>query len=301
MTTFKTRGEIISQTEGVSLRAQFYDLAGNAADLSAFPQVTIIQPSGNVVVGPTSAGVYRLSTGLYGFDYVISINSNLGVWADVWRGTGSDGYVQIKEYNFMVQNTQMPMVNLDGYESLGDDVGFQYSQTAIRNINKLMKTVRARLNSAGKSKSYDQYGNVIYSDCDIFSVETLTSFIATSLTDFNQIPHFTAFTFEDTEVINNFFEVIVQGAVIYALASKALIERGREFQISDNGINFTPPTVSELLNTQWSTEISNHFEKLKLIKASMKPGPLGLGTMSITSSRNPAIARLRHLRARQLL
>lgn len=301
LTTFRARGEIIAQTEGVNLRAQFYDLHGNVADLASFPQITIIQPSGNVALGPTSAGVYRLGTGLYGFDYVTGINANLGVWADYWRGTTVDGYVQTKELNFMVQNTQMPMVNLDGYEALGDDVGFQYSQTAIRNINKLVKALKARLNSSGKAKSTDQFGNVIYVDCDIYSVETLVTFIGIALTDFNQIPHFTNFTFEDTEIINNFFEVILQGAVIYALASKALIERGREFQISDNGIQFTPPTVSELLNTQWSTEIANHFEKLKLIKASQKPQSLGLGTLTISSSRNPSIARLRHLRARQLL
>ena len=62
---------------------------------------------------------------------------------------------------------------------------------------------------------------------------------------FNQIPHFTLFSMDDTTIIDQFHEVIVQGAVIYALAGKALIERGRENNLSDSGIYFTPPTVSE--------------------------------------------------------
>jgi hypothetical protein len=59
--------------------------------------------------------------------------------------------------------------------------------------------------------------------------------------------------------------------------------------------------VSELLNSQWGTEISNHTEKVKLIKASMKPKPIGLGTLSGSISRSPQLARLRWLRARQII
>lgn len=295
MATYKYRGEIINQTEGIYLRAQFYDLTGVPADLDAFPQVSIIQPSGNVVIGPTTSGVYRVGTGLYGFDYLTGINTNIGVWVDFWQGT-IDGYVLTKELNFIIQNTQLPYTNSDGYESLGDDPGFDFSQTAIRNLNKLLKTLKARLNSAGKSRGTDQFGNVSYSDCDIYSVDTLIAFLCNSLTDFNQIPHFTFFTMDDTDIIDTFHEAIVQGALIYAIASKALIERGREFQISDNGVQFTPPTVSDLLNTQYSTELTNHFEKLKIIKGNMKPSPLGLGTLTVSTARSPAISRLRHRR-----
>lgn len=88
-----------------------------------------------------------------------------------------------------------------------------------------------------------------------------------SLSDFNQVPHFTFFTLEDTKVIHTFTEVLVEGAVLSALASKALIERGREFQIVDGGVKFDPPTVSELMNTQYSTLLGFHWEKLKTIKS----------------------------------
>jgi hypothetical protein len=134
-----------------------------------------------------------------------------------------------------------------------------------------------------------------------FSTEQLTSFLAISLSMFNQIPHFTFFTFEDTNIIQQFHEIIVQGAALYALSSKALLERGREFSLSDNGVQFTPPTVSDLMQTEWNAELTLHFEKVKYIKANMKPSPLGAGTLTISTSRHPAIARLRHLRSRQLI
>lgn len=300
MVTFRSRGETAGLTEGVHLLASFYGLDGNLSDLDSFPTVSIIQPSGNVIFPPTSSGVYRLSTGVYGYDYIFSLNSNLGVWTDVWRGN-LGGVVLVQTLNFVLQNTMMPAVNSDGYVHLGDDPGFSYSQVAIRNINLLLKTLRARLNSSGKAKAKDANGNDIYIDCDIFSVDVLVTFLASQITEFNSYPHFTSFDFNDSDIIQNFHEVFVQGAVLMALSSKALIERGREFQITDNGINFTPPTVSELLNTQWSTELANHFEKLKMIKANMKPSPMGLGTLTITAARNPIVSQLRHRRARQII
>jgi hypothetical protein len=294
----KSRGEIVMTTDVVQLRIQFLGPDGYATDLDAFPTVRIIQPSGNVVVGPTSLGVYRLDVGYYGFDFTIPIAGPLGVWTDMWMGY-LGGNVASGTLNFVVHNTQMPAINTDGYIHLGDDVGFNYSQNALYNINKLIKAVKGRLNSSGKSRRVDELGNVYFSDCDIYTSEQLAVFVATSLAAFNEIPHFTFFTFEDSEIIDNFFEVLVQHAVIYALSSKALIERGREFNINDNGLTFQPPTVSELLNSQWSAELSNWFEKIKLIKASMKPAPFGLGTLRPLAV-SPQFLRLRHLRARQI-
>ena len=300
MVTLRTRGENTAFGETVQLRALFKDVFGNPVDLDAFPSITIIEPSGNVAVGPTSLGVFRVSAGLYGFDYPVTLNASLGVWNDVWDGillgTPASG-----SFNFVVQNTQLPAVNTDGYIHLGDDPGFCYSQTAMMNINLLMKTLRARLDSRGKATVTDSFGNDILVDCDIFTIDSMVSFIENALTYFNLIPHFTNFSFNDTETISQFHHLIVQGASIMALGGKALLERGREFQFTDQGINFNPPTVSELMNTEWAAEMLAYREDVKLVKSNMKPGPLGLGTLTISTSRHPAIARLRHLRARQLI
>lgn len=141
------------------------------------------------------------------------------------------------------------------------------SPSATASLNGLIGLLKQRLHSNGKAKSTDASGNTIYVDIDIFSEETLAAFIQLSLSSFNQVPQFTYFTLEDTNVLRTFAEVLIEGAVIHALASKSLIERGREFTMADNGISFTPPSVSELMNTQYCTLLAHHWEKLKTIKA----------------------------------
>lgn len=296
----RTRTEFIEPKDTVSLTATFRNEAGVLTDTDSFPMITIIQPSGLVAVGPTSAGVSKISTGKYQFDYKIGFTGPLGVWADIWR-TQMQGFNIEATFNFVVNTTQQPALNLDGYFHLGDSVPFDYSQTEIQNINKLLKTLRARLNSRGKSKSKDKFNNVIYVDCDIFSVDVLTTFLANSLTMFNEIPHFTLYTFADSEFVNQFHNVLVEGATLMALASQALIERGLEYNITDSGINFSPPTISELLNTQYSALLTAHQEKVKFIKNSLKPHPIGSGTFNVNAGANPSFARLRHRKQGQII
>ena len=297
--TIKARGEFIDVTNQVNLIVQFKDGNGDPINTDSFPKISIIQPSGLVLLAPTSTGVAQLSTGKYSYIFTVPINGPYGVFNDVWSGF-INGFRVETTFSFVVAHTQMPAINTDGYMHLGDNPGFQYSQAAIKNINKLIKSLKARLNSSGKAKSVDGYGNTIYVDCDIFSVDMLVTFLATGLWDFNQVPYFTFFKFDDDDFIEQFGEVLVESATLYSLASKALIERGREFNITDNGLSFTPPTVSELMNTQYSALLANYWEKLKLIKNSLRPAPRGLGVFSMSSAVNPAFRRLRHLRARRL-
>lgn len=296
-----TRTQLIDVNDTVQLVAQFSNAAGVPANLNAFPSVSIISPSGLVIMTQTSAGVMQLDVGKYQFNFTIPYNGPYGVWSDVWTGTMGINLLQ-NSFEFIVVNSDVPRyVNSDGYQHLGDDPGFNYSQLAINNINKLMKTLRARLNSRGKAKSTDAFGNVDYIDCDIFSVDTLASFLANALSDFNQIPFFTFFTYEDTPIIDQFHDILVEGATLMALASQALIERGREYVINDNGVSFTPPTMSEMLMTQYNSLLTNYYDKIKFIKASMRPNPLGLGVFGVTSSISPQFSRLRHLRQRRIV
>lgn len=301
-TFVEARGIIINPTQGVHLEVKFTGSNGLPAVLTSFPQISIIQPNGEVYLSPTSAGVYSIDTGIYGYDFVSGINSSLGVWTDYWQGQTTDGYVLTGTLQFIIDNTQIPQINSDGYESLGDNPGFDYSPVAIHNINKLLKALKARLNSAGQKQTIDPNGNITYVVCDIFSVETLVAFLAMGLTEFNQIPFFSYYTFDDTDIINLVFEVLVEGATIWALESIALIERGREFAINDNGVQFTPPLVSELLHTEASAIIAQHLDKLKYIKNSMRPGPIGLSNGSqFLGGVAPIVRNLRLLRARQIV
>ncbi len=296
----KARGELIDVTDQVNLTVQFKDTNGDPIDTDSIPKISIIQPSGLVALASTSAGVTKIDTGKYSYIFTIPINGPYGVFNDIWVGF-INGFRVESDFSFVVAHTQLPAINTDGYVHLGDDPGFNYSQTAIKNINKLLKSLKARLNSAGKALSKDAYGNAIYVDCDIFPYDMLTTFLATALWDFNQVPYFTFFQFDDDNFVEQFGEILVEGATLYSLASKALIERGREFQLTDNGLNFNPPTVSELMNTQYGTLLTSYTDKLKYIKNSLRPAPRGLGTFSMNSGINPAFAKLRHLRSRRLI
>jgi hypothetical protein len=151
-------------------------------------------------------------------------------------------------------------------EKLGQDVDFEFSQLSIHNINILLKLFKMRLASDSKTKSIDQYGNTSYVASCIYTTDQLVGFLSLSLSHFNQTPPFTYFTFDDTKCIEFFQEALVSGATIYALASQALIEKGREFKMTNNGIAFDPPNMSEMLNTQHAILLEKHHEKLKLIK-----------------------------------
>lgn len=296
--TPKPRSQIIMPGDTVRLKAVFRGSNGSPVDLDTFPTVTIVQPDGMVALGPTSAGVFREGVGSYGFDYQVSLHPSIGIYRDLWEGE-LNGFKVMGEFLFVVHVTQMPAVNSDGYVHLGDDPGYDYSQNAIKNINHLLKTLRTRLKSSGQHKTKDEHGNDIVVSCDIYSTETLVDALAWSLSAFNETPHFTLFTFEHSDIIEQFHAVLVQGAALILLASQSLVERGREYTITDNGVNLNIPTVSELLNTQYSTELNNWFERVKLIKHNMKPAALGLGTLRPMTA-SPQIRRLRTLRARQI-
>ena len=140
----------------------------------------------------------------------------------------------------------------------------------VNNINKLLKSLKFRLNSHGKTKSTDQLGNTLYVKADIFSKESLIDFLYLSLSEFNMVPKFTLFSFEDDKFVQTFSSILVEGAMVTALAAKALTERGREFKyIQSDGLTVEPPSVSDMLQTQYSIMLSDHFEKLKLIKSAI--------------------------------
>lgn len=289
------RGEFVDVTDQINLTVTFKDQDGNPIDTDSLPKISIIQPNGMILLAPTSVGVSKESTGKYAYLFTIPINGPYGVFQDVWVGF-VNGFRIEAQFSFVVSPTQMPAINTDGYAHLGDVTPFDYSQTAIKNINKLIRSLRMRLNSSGKSLSKDKFGNEIWVSCDIFSVDVLTTSLSTALWDFNQVPYFTFFEFNNTAFVEQFGEILVEGATLYCLSSKALIERGREFTFTDNSINFNPPSVAEMQMTQYSTLLSHYWEKLKMIKASLRPAPRGLGTMTSNSAGNPHVMRARRRR-----
>jgi hypothetical protein len=94
----------------------------------------------------------------------------------------------------------------------------ELSQVAIDNINDLLNHLR---------------GN---KDCDIYSVDELVDFINQSLSIFNETPPFTSFAWDDTSIIKQIDDVLVQGSIYLALATKSRI------------IHNTSPTIDRLID-----------------------------------------------------
>ncbi len=294
-----TRNDNTGFGQEVELRVQFRDNTRTIVDLDNIPTITITEPDGTIMLPTTSLGVTRISTGLYSYVFMVPLNGPEGRWFDVWNGTLSgvnvEGICAFNIYNYAFYPNP-----IDGYAQLGDEPDIRLSQEAIKNLNRLIKLLRLRLQSSGRHQIKNEYGGIEYENCEIFSVDELYAFLCSSLAEFNLYPHPTGFTWEDPFVVDDFADILVEGAYIMALGSKALIEKGREYNITDNGISFQPAAVADFLNSQMNSLLGPYREKLKTIKAQFKPSPIGLGTLRITAVA-PQYLRLRHRRENRVI
>lgn len=133
--------------------------------------------------------------------------------------------------------------------------------------------------------------------CWAFNEDEVDMFLEASLADFNAEPTFTNFNWHDLE--DRWLHVIALGAQVMALYAQGLVEVGREFVITDNGISFQPPAISGYIQST-ASQLLAHYDQLKQrIKGNMKPRPQAVG-LFIPLAIHPAFIRLRHLRERRL-
>ena len=85
-----------------------------------------------------------------------------------------------------------------------------------------------------------------------------------------------------------------------ALYAQGLLEQGREFTITDNGISFTPPGLGAYMQSTASAILAQYQKEKEDIKGNMKPAPHYLGTFR-TLSVLPSFIRLKHLREKQII
>lgn len=289
------REVIAGQT--IALEIEVRDAMGNNVDTDSIPAVAILNTHNAIVRALSNTDVVRISLGRYRFNYSISSSSTAGIWKDRWEVVIS-GQTTTEDLSFVVLD-HTAAISAAGAQ-IGDDPNVQYTQEEITGINVLLAILSARLKNNQQIETIDAYGNISYEDCFVFSTEELVWFLNCSLQEFNQTPHFTNFLFSDPVIYERYCHVIVEGACILAWAAQMLVEAGREFTISDNGITLNPPPLSATLNNELSNFLTAHRENLKFIKGSIKPGPIGFGSFRVLSS-NPNFLRLRHLRERRII
>lgn len=290
----------------VRLSIQYYGIDGNPVDADSTPSVQIKDPNGMIIIPETTDGVKQGdSVGLYYYEYYVSSEAMSGMWEDVWSAKVQR--VDLEDnFNFLVVSTDCD--NL-GTIRLGEDVAFNFSPEEIDGINILLKYLKSRLRSDGKKPKRDQYGafitdgygEMVYEECNVFSDEILVTFLCQALSEFNMVPFFTSYSFADNVIYTTFSSLIVEGAYIVSLASQALIEKGRDFTITDGGISYQPPQLGDFLSSQYNNWLSGYRERLKFIKNNIRSGPVGFGTFTNLTSGSPAVNRLRHLRSRKII
>lgn len=277
----------------INLDMNITDENGNFIDADSMPMIQITDTNGTIVRALSSTDVQKLSTGHYRLTYDVETTASLGVWIETWQLSVGGEYVN-QSFGFDVFGEEELIANI------GDEPVIKYTQNEIHGLNILLSLLRARLKNNLEVETVDAYGNIAYEECSVFTDDELVWFLKCSLSEFNQTPHFTDFTFDMEVIHDRFAHVIVEGASILALASQMLIEAGRELSITDNGVSFNPPQLSTVLNNQLSQFVTTHRENLKYIKTSIKPRPTGFGTFRVLAS-NPNYLRLRHLRSRRII
>jgi len=134
--------------------------------------------------------------------------------------------------------------------------------------------------------------------CWAFSEDEIDLQLEMSLSDFNAWPTYTCFSWDTLP--ENFLGVITLGAQVFSLMAQGLLEAGREFSITDNGISFVNPPISTYMQSTATTLLSSYTEMKEKIKSNMKPSPAGIGTFRVMSIL-PGLTRLRHLRQKQII
>lgn len=287
--------------QSITIYVGFTDSEGAAVNADAVPQVEVTDTDGAILRILNKTGVSQVidSVGLYSFTYKIPLTTIDGYHQDRWVAL-IGGQTVTSSFQFLVIDGGSIAQDVEATFTPDDTFSFDFSKAEVTGINKLIHIMSKRLKSSGTRQVDDGAGGTTTVACNIFSNDEMTCFLVNSLSEFNQWPHFTSFTFAESQTTGIFLDIIIQGAVLLALAAQTLIERGREFQITDNGVTYQPPAVSEILNSQYGTQLGYYKEKLKAIKTSLKPAPYSLGTFRVTSI-SPNYIRLRHLRQRQII
>ena len=291
---------IIGRT--VDLYVRFVDSVGNPVNTDDTPTVSIKDSAGTTHRAASRNGVSLAEDpGLYLLTYEIPDNfsGNDSYGEDTWVAE-IGGEAVSNTFDFQVLDGGALTASAPQEYTPGDDYEFVFTKEETIGMNKLLKILKRRLKSNGVRKIPDGAGGFTESPCHVFSDDELICFLVNSLSTFNSEPHFTSYSFADPPITDIFLDIIIQGAVLLGLAAQALIEKGREFSITDSGLTYMPPAISEILNTQYNSQLADYKDKLKKIKNNLKPGPRAIGSWRpITSA--PAFTRLRHLRARQII
>ena len=296
MAQFTYKRDSVPVGEDIYLEVQFADSVGNPKDADDTPTIRIVDASSSEVLATTSQYVIRTSQGLYRYLLTVPSGFDSGLWNDIWVGT-LDGYENTGVFDFTVNSVgSITPVNttVEDIVAIGDAPEAEvYTQAEIKNINKLL----AKLSAILRSTAFKPDGSV----CNVFSTELLFQFLGASLSEFNETPTITTYTFSDDILVTLFSSILTQGAMLVAWSGQAILEAGNEWTMNDNGVTIQPAPVHNAISSMYNAQLSDYRAKLKEIKRNLRPSIVGISAGRGFAVNSPAVMKLRHLRERQII
>jgi len=134
--------------------------------------------------------------------------------------------------------------------------------------------------------------------CAQFTDEELYVYLKKALKDINAHPYVTDYTLDTAP--EDWEYLICLGAQIMAYIALGVVEKGREFEITDQGISFMPPRIGDYLQAHASNLMTTYADLKEKIKLHYRPNPRAVGTFRVLAI-SPAYLRLRHLRQRRII
>ena len=172
--------------------------------------------------------------------------------------------------------------------------GISFEDLCVLPLTPRDQCVKDKLHAMTRTMLKDADGNA---SCQEYSDDEIDMYVELSLAAFNAHPTFTAFNYAHLQP--RWLDIITKGATVWALYADGLIQVSREFVITDNGISFQPPPITDRMY-QYAAALLAHYEKeLDLIKSNFKPSPAAIGLFSVLDI-SPALRRLRHLREKRI-
>jgi len=265
----------VAQGQSIRLDVQFINKANQLADPDDL-ELSIYNPANVLVVDGATVGVEtgditKTGVGRYYYDLTLASDAPTGTYVATWNG-------EIEGDSFEKDDV-FPVV-LAGTSIAAENVLFE-TDKKIKNAALLRTYLKDR-----DSRNY------------AFENDEISLFLDGALADVNAWPTFTSYNW--TTVPDDWIHLVAMGGQVMALYAQALIEAGREFQITDNGIQFNPPGVSSAMQSIAGTLVQGYTERKEKVKYNIKPDPRGIGTYRVLAV-NPYLIRLRHLREKRIV
>lgn len=124
-------------------------------------------------------------------------------------------------------------------------------------LDKLVELVKTRV-------SPDHIPNAL--EGEVFPKEDIESALTLSLSAFNMHEPVTYLKITDEENMEQLADILVTYAAYVLLFKEALLQRGREFMISDNGVDLVPPPLGPFLMDAARDLQNNWFNQVRSIK-----------------------------------